>query len=117
MDENGNDTAFPTIYQPEFATVGLAGAVFEIYADEDIVTPDGTLKAKKGELITTITTDENGKAVSQKLYLGKYRITEKTAHATVKIFKQNLSMTVRKKNWFPSIFRWKTKDRKQKSIC
>ena len=79
MDENGNDTAFPTIYQPEFATVGLAGAIFEIYADEDIVTPDGTLKAKKDELITTITTDENGKAVSQKLYLGKYRVSEKTA--------------------------------------
>ena len=79
MDENGNNIAFPTIYQPEFATVGLAGAVFEIYADEDIVTPDGTLKAKKDELITTITTDENGKAVSQKLYLGKYRVSEKTA--------------------------------------
>lgn len=79
IDENGNDTAFPTVYQPEFATVGLAGAVFEIYADEDIVTPDGTLKAEKGELVTTITTNENGKAVSQKLYLGKYRITEKTA--------------------------------------
>ena len=43
MDENGNDIAFPTIYQPEFATVGLAGAIFEIYADEDIVTPDGTM--------------------------------------------------------------------------
>ena len=53
MDENGSDTAFLTVYQPEFSAVGLAGAVFEIYADEDIVTPDGTLKAEKGELVRT----------------------------------------------------------------
>ena len=29
-------------YQPEYSVSGLSGAVFEIYADEDITTPDGT---------------------------------------------------------------------------
>ncbi|HCB96369.1 MAG TPA: TonB-dependent receptor, partial [Ruminococcus sp.] len=37
-DENGDDVALPTIYQPEYSVNGLAGAVFEIYADEDITT-------------------------------------------------------------------------------
>lgn len=78
-DENGNDVALPTIYQPEYSASGLAGAVFEIYADEDITTPDGTVRAKKGELVATLKTNSKGTATSKQLYLGKYRVVEKTA--------------------------------------
>ncbi|WP_367269894.1 SpaA isopeptide-forming pilin-related protein [uncultured Ruminococcus sp.] len=78
-DENGNDIALPTIYQPEYSVSGLAGAVFEIYADEDITTPDGTVRAKKDELIATLKTNSKGTATSKQLYLGKYRVVEKTA--------------------------------------
>lgn len=78
-DENGNDVAFPTIYQPEYSVRGLAGAVFEIYADEDITTPDGTIRYTKDTLVDTITTGEKGTATSKQLYLGKYRVVEKTA--------------------------------------
>ena len=39
-DENGNDVVLPTIYQPEYSVSGLEGAVFEIYADENITTPE-----------------------------------------------------------------------------
>ena len=78
-DENGNDIALPTIYQPEYSVSGLAGAVFEIYADEDITTPDGTVRVKKGELVATLKTNSKGTATSKQLYLGKYRVVEKTA--------------------------------------
>lgn len=78
-DENGNDIALPTIYQPEYSVNGLAGAVFEIYADEDITTPDGTVRVKKDELVATLKTNSKGTATSKQLYLGKYRVVEKTA--------------------------------------
>ena len=78
-DENGNDVALPTIYQPEYSVSGLAGAVFEIYADEDITTPDGTVRAKKDELVVTLETNTKGTAISKQLYLGKYRVVEKTS--------------------------------------
>ena len=78
-DENGNDIALPTIYQPEYSVSGLSGAVFEIYADEDITTPDGTVRVKKDTLVDTITTEQNGTATSNELYLGKYRVVETVA--------------------------------------
>ncbi len=79
IDENGNDIALPTIYQPEYSVNGLSGAWFEIYADEDITTPDGTIRYTKDTLVDTITTDEKGTATSKLLYLGKYRVVETVA--------------------------------------
>ena len=78
-DENGNDAALPTIYQPEYSVSGLSGAVFEIYADEDITTPDGTVRVKKDEIVATLKTNSKGTATSKQLYLGKYRVVETVA--------------------------------------
>ncbi|RGF33790.1 LPXTG cell wall anchor domain-containing protein [Ruminococcus sp. AF43-11] len=78
-DENGNNVVLPTIYQSEYSVSGLSGAVFEIYADEDITTPDGTVRANKDELVVTLETNTKGTAISKQLYLGKYRVVEKTA--------------------------------------
>ena len=78
-DENGNDVVLPTIYQSEYSVSGLSDAVFEIYADEDITTTDGTVRAKKDELVATLKTNSKGTATSKQLYLGKYRVVEKTA--------------------------------------
>lgn len=78
-DENGDEVALPTIYQPEYSVNGLSGAVFEIYADEDITTPDGTMRYAKDTLVDTITTDKKGTVTSKQIYLGKYRVVEKTA--------------------------------------
>ena len=75
-DENGNDVALPTIYQPEYSVSGLSGAVFEIYADENITTPDGTIRYTKDTLVDTITTGKKGTATSKQLYLGRYRVVE-----------------------------------------
>lgn len=78
-DENGNDVALPTIYQPEYSVSGLSGDVFEIYADENITTPDGTVRYTKDTLVDAITTGEKGTATSKQLYLGKYRVVETVA--------------------------------------
>ena len=56
----------------------LTDAVYEIYANEDI-SVNGDLKYHRNALVDTITTDANGEAYSDKLYLGQYRIVEKTA--------------------------------------
>ena len=42
------------IYQPVYEVKGLAGAVYEITAAEDIITPDGTLRYAKGEVVDTV---------------------------------------------------------------
>ena len=67
------------IYQPVFAVKGLTGAVYEITAAEDIITPDGTLRYAAGAVVDTVTTDETGLAESKPLYLGKYEVREITA--------------------------------------
>lgn len=81
IDENGNEVTFPNTYSPIYETRNLANAVFQIYAAEDIVTLDGTVRAVKGELVDEITTTENG-VKSKELYLGKYTVIEKTAPDT-----------------------------------
>ena len=67
---------FSDIYTPAYEVRGMQGAVYEIRAAEDIYTLDGTLRAEKGAVVDTVTTDENGKASSGLLYLGKYEVVE-----------------------------------------
>ncbi len=67
------------VYQPVYDNAGLAGAVYEVYADEDIVTLDGTVRAEKDALVAIIETGSDGFGTSIPLYLGNYRIVEKTA--------------------------------------
>lgn len=78
-DENGETIVNPTTYTPVFANGNLSGAVFQIIASEDIITADGTLRASAGDVVAEITTDENGYAETDLLYLGKYEVKEITA--------------------------------------
>lgn len=65
----------------------LSGAVFEVSAAENIYTADfqkdaegnRILEYAAGELVGTVTTDENGEATLSNLPLGTYKIVEKTA--------------------------------------
>lgn len=65
----------------------LAGAVFEVYAAENIYTADfqkdaegnRILEYAAGELVGTVTTDENGEAYLSDLPLGSYKVVEVTA--------------------------------------
>lgn len=67
------------VYGFVFADKGLARAVYEITAAEDIITPDGTLRYAEGTVVDTLTTNENGSAASKALYLGKYTVRETKA--------------------------------------
>ena len=78
-DENGEMIVNPTTYTPVFASGNLSGAVFQVIASEDIVTLDGTIRANAGDVVAEITTDENGYAESDLLYLGNYEIKEVSA--------------------------------------
>ena len=75
-DENGEMIVNPTTYTPVFASGNLSGTVFQVIAVEDIVTLDGTVRANVGDVVAEITTDENGYAETDLLYLGKYEIKE-----------------------------------------
>lgn len=67
------------VYTPKYSVGNLKGAVFEIYAAEDITTLDGTVRYEQGALVDTVTTDDDGVGKSKELYLGKYTVIEKTA--------------------------------------
>ena len=58
----------------------LKGAVYGLYAREDIVHPDGATGTiyKAGEQVTSLTTDDKGQASVNGLYLGKYYVKEIT---------------------------------------
>lgn len=57
--------------------ITLEGIVYNIYADEDIKSSDGThIYYNKGDLVGTITTNKDGYAISEKLPLGKYKVVE-----------------------------------------
>lgn len=75
-NENGEMIVNPTTYTPMFAGGDLSGAVFQVKAKEDIVTEDGTVRAYAGDVVSEITTDENGYAETEPLYLGKYEVRE-----------------------------------------
>ena len=80
IDENGEvHKSGQTTYTPVFAKGNLSGAVFQVIASEDIITLDGTIRANAGDVVAEITTDENGYAETDLLYLGKYEVRENTA--------------------------------------
>jgi hypothetical protein len=55
----------------------LSGIEFQIIANEDIKSPDGNyIYYNKNDIVQTLTTDENGYAISEKLPLGKYKLVE-----------------------------------------
>lgn len=67
------------IYTPVYEVQNLKGAVYQVFAAEDIKTPDGTLRYQQGEQVDEITTGNDGIAKTKQLYLGKYTVVEKTA--------------------------------------
>lgn len=67
------------LYQPVYEVMGLPGAVYDVIADEDIYTGDGTFRVAKDTVVETLTTGEDGTAQSGLLYLGRYRLEERQA--------------------------------------
>ena len=72
-------TDFGAAYSPSYEVQPLAGAIYDIYAKYDIITPEGTVKYTAGQLIETVSTNKNGEFLSDDLYLGTYIVKEKQA--------------------------------------
>lgn len=79
IDVDKDEISFAESYTPQYQFENLKDAVFEIFAAEDIVTLDGTVRYEQGEKVDEITTGNNGVATSKELYLGKYTVVEKNA--------------------------------------
>ena len=54
----------------------VPGAVYEVTAAADVVTPDGTVRASAGDVVDTVVTGEDGSAETVELYLGDYDVRE-----------------------------------------
>lgn len=69
------------LYLPIYEVAGLPGATYNLIADEDIYTGDGTLRVAKDTVVETLTTGEDATATSGLLYLGRYRLEEQQSPA------------------------------------
>lgn len=72
-------TKYGEQYSFNYDYTPLPGAKFEFTARENITTVDGTVHAKKGDVVATATTDTNGEIKTPQLYLGKYSVKEVAA--------------------------------------
>lgn len=64
-----------TVYKPVYTNTYLAGAQFQIIANEDIEV-NGKIKVHKDEVVETLTTNSTGPVTSGLLHLGSYRLHE-----------------------------------------
>ena len=91
-----------TIYSPVYEEQYLSDCEIGVFAAEDIVTLDGTVRFEKDELVDTIVTTSEGPAKSKDLFEGKYYLKEITAPAgfvlndetiSVDLFEDDLEFT------------------------
>ena len=77
-----------------YGNADFAGAEYNIYAAEDIYSQDKVTKVHKaGDLVESLTTGEDGSAVSKELYLGKYKVVEQKAPENLVIGKTEQERT------------------------
>lgn len=83
----GEDTDTGVFRNIVYEESGVEGAVFELYAKDTIYSPDGAkdeqgnpvIRYQKDDLVATLETDEEGKAVVNNLPLGSYYLKETVA--------------------------------------
>lgn len=76
----------------------VTGASFQVVAAENIVTQDGTTRYKEGEIVDTITVDEEGKGESSELYLGTYLLRQDEVPQYYAKITADTSVTVKSKS-------------------
>ncbi|EPX6961332.1 SpaA isopeptide-forming pilin-related protein [Listeria monocytogenes] len=92
------DTEKSTQDKVVYKQVPAANIEFDVVAKENIITPDGTVRAKKGEVVDHLKTNKNGEFASNKeLYLGQYQLVETNLPAEYKELKP-VSFTLKYKD-------------------
>ena len=89
----------PAVQKFSVITVAVVGAsrrflaqdvykrqVYDLIAEEDIYTGDGTLRGAKDTVVATLTTGEDGTAVSEPQYLGQMCIRDRPTAAPARAF-------------------------------
>lgn len=85
-----------TIQKTDKSQNKLSGGVFQIIAAGDIRSASGNILLKSGAIADTVTTGENGTAVSEGLYLGKYVVKEIKPPAGYIISKESFEIQISK---------------------
>ncbi|MBF2402846.1 LPXTG cell wall anchor domain-containing protein [Listeria seeligeri] len=73
--DNEKSTTNKFVYTDEL----LANTEYDVVAKTDIVTLDGTTRAKKGDIVDHVKTDTKGHAETKELFLGDYTLHETKA--------------------------------------
>lgn len=73
------ETEYGNLHLFNFAQKPLKDVTFDIFARKNIVSGDGKVHHKAGDLVATLTTDELGQFKSEALYIGSYFAKEKSA--------------------------------------
>lgn len=76
----------------------IAGGEFDIVAAENIITSDGTLRYRVGQVVSEIICDENGQGESEEVYLGTYLIRQRVIPDYYLGMDDDIETTVEKKN-------------------
>lgn len=76
----------------------VSGGAFDVIANEDIFTADGTLRCRTGQVVGEIACDETGYGVSEELYLGNYLIRQKEIPAYYAALTETIEAAVEKKS-------------------
>ena len=76
----------------------VSGGSFEVIADENIITADGTLRYRTGQTVTEFECDEGGYGVSEEIYLGQYILRQKDIPAWYAGMTGDIQVAVEKKS-------------------
>ena len=76
----------------------VVGGTFEVVAAERIVTADGTLRYRSGQVAGEIVCDETGYGESEEIYLGNYYLRQKDIPEYYAGIQENIDVTVEKKS-------------------
>lgn len=82
-DSKTTDTDYGKKFDFIYSQKELAGVEFDVVATKDIVTGDGTVRVKQGEVAGTGITDAKGNLIIGDLYLGEYELVEIKAPAGI----------------------------------
>ena len=89
--------------------VSISGGGFDVIAVENVVTADGTLRYRAGQIVSQIFCDDRGYGESEEIYLGEYILRQNTIPEYYASYTEDVTVTVEKKaaiapaiNSFPS---------------
>lgn len=77
--------------------LGVGGGSFDVIASEDVITPDGTLRYRRGQAVAEIVCDENGYGESEQVYLGSYLLRQRDIPPYYAGLTEDIQVAVEKK--------------------